>query len=75
MRYTYSQTRIEQQPAQTSVAEITMTDTSKPHDLRDDQRRVADELGIPHTQRHIFLCCDQTKPKCCAFSAGGRNPT
>ena len=22
-------------------------------------------LGIPHIKRHIFLCCDQTKPKCC----------
>ena len=21
-------------------------------------------LGIPDIQRHIFLCCDQTKPKC-----------
>lgn len=29
------------------------------------QRRVADALGIPVTRRHIFLCCDQTKPKCC----------
>lgn len=23
------------------------------------------ELGIAKTRRHIFLCCDQTKPKCC----------
>ncbi len=22
-------------------------------------------LGIGHIRRHIFLCCDQTKPKCC----------
>jgi (2Fe-2S) ferredoxin len=21
-------------------------------------------LGIPEIERHIFLCCDQTKPKC-----------
>ncbi len=21
-------------------------------------------LGIEHIRRHIFLCCDQTKPKC-----------
>lgn len=26
---------------------------------------VAAALGIPHVRRHIFLCCDQTKPKCC----------
>ncbi|MEE3053072.1 MAG: (2Fe-2S) ferredoxin domain-containing protein [Planctomycetota bacterium] len=24
-----------------------------------------EELGIPGSRRHIFLCCDQTKPKCC----------
>jgi (2Fe-2S) ferredoxin len=22
-------------------------------------------LGIPHIQRHLFLCADQTVPKCC----------
>jgi (2Fe-2S) ferredoxin len=22
-------------------------------------------LGIKQIQRHLFLCCDQTKPKCC----------
>lgn len=22
-------------------------------------------LGLPHMQRHIFICADQTKPKCC----------
>ncbi|HSH16462.1 MAG TPA: ferredoxin, partial [Verrucomicrobiae bacterium] len=21
--------------------------------------------GLPTIRRHIFLCCDQTKPKCC----------
>lgn len=26
--------------------------------------RIADSLCIGQTQRHIFLCCDQTKPKC-----------
>ena len=31
----------------------------------DSQRRIADGLGVPATRRHIFLCCDQTKPKCC----------
>ena len=25
----------------------------------------AASLGIPSLARHIFLCCDQTKPKCC----------
>jgi (2Fe-2S) ferredoxin len=29
------------------------------------QRTIADNLGIPRARRHIFLCCDQTTPKCC----------
>lgn len=28
------------------------------------------ELGIANIQRHIFLCCDQTKPKCCKKEVG-----
>ena len=28
------------------------------------QRRVAEALGVPVCKRHIFLCCDQAKPKC-----------
>jgi (2Fe-2S) ferredoxin len=27
---------------------------------------IVDRLGIPDIRRHIFLCCDQTKPKCSA---------
>jgi len=29
------------------------------------QRRIAEKLGVPAIQRHIFLCCDPTKAKCC----------
>jgi (2Fe-2S) ferredoxin len=29
------------------------------------QREVARRLGVPAVGRHIFLCCDQTKPNCC----------
>jgi (2Fe-2S) ferredoxin len=25
---------------------------------------IAEKLGIPKIKRHIFLCCDQTKPNC-----------
>ena len=32
--------------------------------------QLAAGLGIPGHQRHIFLCCDQTKPKCCSKEAG-----
>ena len=28
------------------------------------QRKVAERLGVPVCGRHIFLCCDQAKPKC-----------
>jgi (2Fe-2S) ferredoxin len=32
--------------------------------MDDELRDVADKLGIPRVARHIFLCCDQTEPKC-----------
>jgi (2Fe-2S) ferredoxin len=32
--------------------------------------RIADNLGVSKLRRHIFLCCDQTEPKCCAKDAG-----
>ena len=34
-------------------------------ELREAQRSKAAAIGVPATRRHIFLCCDQTKPKCC----------
>ena len=27
-------------------------------------RAKVEELGIERIQRHVFLCCDQTRPKC-----------
>ncbi len=33
--------------------------------MSDSQREKAESIGIPWARRHIFLCCDQTKPKCC----------
>lgn len=29
------------------------------------QRAKAEAVGLPVARRHIFLCCDQTEPKCC----------
>jgi (2Fe-2S) ferredoxin len=29
-----------------------------------------DRLGIPQIGRHVFLCCDQTEPKCCDRETG-----
>jgi (2Fe-2S) ferredoxin len=31
---------------------------------------VAQSIGVPVAKRHIFLCCDQTKPKCCDKDRG-----
>ncbi len=33
-------------------------------------QQIAAGLGVPTVRRHIFLCSDQTKPKCCAKEAG-----
>jgi len=33
-------------------------------------QQIAAGLMIPGIRRHIFLCCDQTKPKCCFKEAG-----
>jgi (2Fe-2S) ferredoxin len=35
-----------------------------------DLRKKAESLGIPAARRHIFLCCDQTNPKCCEKERG-----
>ena len=34
------------------------------------QRRVAAAIGVDVAVRHIFLCCDQTTPNCCARERG-----
>src|SRR5688500_1235239 len=34
------------------------------------QIEVAAKIGIPEARRHIFLCCDQTTPKCCEKDRG-----
>lgn len=31
----------------------------------DKEREAVEKLGISRARRHIFLCCDQNKPKCC----------
>ncbi|HVR28964.1 MAG TPA: Rid family hydrolase, partial [Thermoanaerobaculia bacterium] len=34
------------------------------------QRRIAESIGVPVARRHIFLCSDQTTPKCCDRERG-----
>ena len=36
----------------------------------DSQRLEAEGIGVPVARRHILLCCDQTKPKCCDLHRG-----
>ena len=33
--------------------------------VRESLKVKARLVGVPKIQRHIFLCCDQTKPQCC----------
>ena len=33
-------------------------------------RTIASSIGVPSARRHILLCCDQTKPKCCEKDRG-----
>ncbi|MBY0375820.1 MAG: (2Fe-2S) ferredoxin domain-containing protein [Bryobacteraceae bacterium] len=36
----------------------------------DSLRQQADRLKITEIRRHIFLCCEQEKPKCCDHATG-----
>lgn len=36
----------------------------------EELQRKAEFLGISKIKRHIFLCCDQTNPKCCNTETG-----
>lgn len=38
--------------------------------LQDDLANITRGLALDGIKRHIFLCCDQTKPKCCDKSEG-----
>lgn len=39
-------------------------------EVRSRQSRTADAIGVGAGRRHIFLCADQTKPKCCEHERG-----
>ena len=38
--------------------------------MQENLKKIAEDLGILKIKRHIFLCCDQAKPKCCAKEVG-----
>ncbi len=48
---------------------MTQLTALEPED-REYIERIVDNLKIGRLQRHIFLCSDQTKPKCCAVEEG-----
>jgi len=41
-----------------------MSEPEPPPDLEAARRKMA-EAGLPAARRHILLCCDPKKPKCC----------
>ena len=38
--------------------------------MKAELQNVVETFGIEKFRRHIFLCADQTEPKCCAREAG-----
>ena len=38
--------------------------------MNNELKKAADKLHLAEIKRHIFLCCDQTNPKCCAKQVG-----
>ena len=36
-----------------------------PRQVTEKLKQIAASVGVPWARRHIFLCCDQTKPNCC----------
>ena len=37
---------------------------------RAQQLQAIERIGVQQARRHVFLCCDQTKPKCCDKERG-----
>ena len=38
--------------------------------MSDTQQKIAETIGVPVARRHIFLCADPEKPKCCDSERG-----
>jgi len=38
--------------------------------MKSELQSVVETLGLEKARRHIFLCADQTEPKCCGREAG-----
>jgi (2Fe-2S) ferredoxin len=55
--------------ASTALRERTMTTANDDENLA-NLTKVSRALHLDAIERHIFLCADQTKPKCCSREAG-----
>ena len=53
-----------------SPSETDSTTTATTATTADTLAACVQTLGLPRIQRHVFLCADQTKPKCCAKDVG-----
>jgi (2Fe-2S) ferredoxin len=38
--------------------------------MQEELKTATESLGLEHYTRHIFLCADQSEPKCCSHEAG-----
>ena len=47
-----------------------MTSNDEREKVLEKQHKIAEKIGIPLAKKHIFLCCDQTKPNCCTKEEG-----
>lgn len=45
-------------------------ETKSNHKRLETLQETVERLGLQNIQRHIFLCADQTKPKCCSHEEG-----
>lgn len=38
--------------------------------MNEELKKRVEKLKLAEIKRHIFLCCDQTEPKCCTYEEG-----
>lgn len=38
--------------------------------MQDELKKKIEKLHLTGIKRHIFLCCDQSNPKCCNYETG-----
>ncbi len=51
-----------------TVARDSFPESNKMNDKGRKLQKIAGSLKIQNVEKHIFLCCDQTKDKCCSRS-------